>query len=67
MASSSASSQASRSLRQPPVAGCGGSPYIRGGTTEIAKNAFHNVSYFAGTLDDLVAGLGTEVVMAQAR
>jgi rhodanese-related sulfurtransferase len=27
-------------------------------TAELAKNAFHNVAYFAGTLDDLVAGLG---------
>jgi rhodanese-related sulfurtransferase len=33
-------------------------------TTEIAKNAFHNVSYFAGTLDDLVAGLGEQPVVA---
>lgn len=40
---------------------------VRAATAEIAKNAFHNVSYFAGTLDDLVAGLGTQVVVAQAR
>jgi len=33
-------------------------------TTEIAKNAFHNVSFFAGTLDDLVAGLGETTVAA---
>ncbi len=26
--------------------------------TKLAKNAFHNVAFFAGTLDDLVAGLG---------
>jgi rhodanese-related sulfurtransferase len=26
--------------------------------TELAKNAFHNVAYFDGTLDDLVASLG---------
>lgn len=40
---------------------------VRAATAEIAKNAFHNVSFFAGTLDDLVAGLGTQVVVAQAR
>jgi rhodanese-related sulfurtransferase len=39
----------------------------RAATAEIAKNAFHNVSYFAGTLDDLVAGLGERMVVAQAR
>jgi rhodanese-related sulfurtransferase len=33
-------------------------------TTELAKNAFHNVAYFAGTLDDLVAGLGEQPVVA---
>jgi rhodanese-related sulfurtransferase len=33
-------------------------------TTELAKNAFHNVAYFAGTLDDLTAGLGEPVVAA---
>mgnify|MGYP000969141527 CR=1 FL=1 len=33
-------------------------------TTEIAKNAFHNVSYFAGTLDDLMAGLGESPTVA---
>ena len=33
-------------------------------TDELAKNAFHNVSYFAGTLDDLVAGLGEAPVVA---
>jgi rhodanese-related sulfurtransferase len=27
-------------------------------TAELAKNAFHNVAYFPGSLDDLVAGLG---------
>jgi rhodanese-related sulfurtransferase len=32
--------------------------------TELAKNAFHNVSFFAGTLDDLVAGLGESTVTA---
>ncbi len=26
-------------------------------TAELAKNAFHNVAYFSGSLDDLVAGL----------
>lgn len=36
-------------------------------TTEVAKNAFHNVSYFAGTLDDLVAGLGVQPVVALDR
>ena len=36
----------------------------RAATAEIAKNAFHNVSYFAGTLDDLVAGLGEPPVAA---
>ena len=36
-------------------------------TTEIAKNAFPNVSYFAGTLDDLVAGLGEQPTVAVAR
>jgi rhodanese-related sulfurtransferase len=36
-------------------------------TTELAKNAFHNVSYFAGTLDDLVAGLGERPVVALDR
>ena len=39
----------------------------RAATTEIAKNAFHNVSYFAGTLDDLVAGLGEQPAVALAR
>lgn len=33
-------------------------------TTEIAKNAFHNVTYFAGTLGDLTAGLGEVPVVA---
>ncbi len=33
-------------------------------TAELAKNAFHNVAYFAGTLDDLVAGLGEQTVAA---
>jgi rhodanese-related sulfurtransferase len=36
-------------------------------TTELAKNAFHNVGYFAGTLEDLVAGLGEQPVVATAR
>ncbi len=31
---------------------------------ELAKNAFHNVAYFAGTLDDLVATLGEGPVVA---
>ncbi|MDP8923487.1 MAG: rhodanese-like domain-containing protein [Chloroflexota bacterium] len=31
-------------------------------TAELAKNAFHNVAYFAGTLDDLLAGLGEAAV-----
>ena len=39
----------------------------RAATAEIAKNAFHNVSFVAGTLDDLVAGLGEQMVVAQAR
>jgi rhodanese-related sulfurtransferase len=33
-------------------------------TAELAKNAFHNVAFFAGTLDDLVAGLGESTVVA---
>jgi rhodanese-related sulfurtransferase len=33
-------------------------------TTELAKNAFHNVSFFAGTLDDLVAEFGEAPVVA---
>jgi rhodanese-related sulfurtransferase len=36
----------------------------RAATAEIAKNAFHNASFFAGTLDDLVAGLGQSPVVA---
>lgn len=36
----------------------------RAAATEIAKNAFHNVSYFAGTLDDLMAGLGEARITA---
>jgi rhodanese-related sulfurtransferase len=36
----------------------------RAATIEIAKNAFHNASFFAGTLDDLVAGLGESPVVA---
>jgi rhodanese-related sulfurtransferase len=36
----------------------------RAATAEIAKNAFHNVSFFAGTLDDLMAGLAAEPVAA---
>ena len=39
----------------------------RATTQEIAKNAFHNVSYFAGTLDDLVAGLGEQPAVALTR
>jgi len=34
----------------------------RAGAAEIAKNAFHNVSFFAGSLDDLIAGLNETVV-----
>jgi len=33
-------------------------------TNELAKNAFHNVTFFAGPLDDLVAGLGEPTVAA---
>ena len=33
-------------------------------TAELAKNAFHNVAFFAGTLDDLVAGLGEPRIAA---
>lgn len=33
-------------------------------TAELAKNAFHNVSYFDGTLDDLLAALGEAPVVA---
>ncbi|MGE3511805.1 MAG: rhodanese-like domain-containing protein [Vicinamibacterales bacterium] len=33
-------------------------------TVELAKNAFHNVSFFAGTVDDLVAGLGSSGLVA---
>ncbi len=33
-------------------------------TAELAKNAFHNVAYFAGTLDDLVAALHEGSVVA---
>jgi rhodanese-related sulfurtransferase len=39
----------------------------RATTAEIAKNAFHNVSYYAGTLDDLVAGLGEQPAVALGR
>ncbi|MCC7366779.1 MAG: sulfur transferase [Chloroflexi bacterium] len=35
-------------------------------TTELAKNAFHNVAYFSGPLDALAAGLG-ETLVAAAR
>ncbi|MCC6178514.1 MAG: rhodanese-like domain-containing protein [Chloroflexi bacterium] len=31
-------------------------------TAELAKNAFHNVAYFAGSIDDLVAGLAEPAV-----
>jgi rhodanese-related sulfurtransferase len=31
-------------------------------TVELAKNAFHNVAYFPGTLDDLVAASGERLV-----
>jgi rhodanese-related sulfurtransferase len=31
-------------------------------TESIAKNAFHNVAYYPGTLDDLLAGLGEQPV-----
>jgi rhodanese-related sulfurtransferase len=33
-------------------------------TAELAKNAFHNVAFFDGTLDDLLAGLGEPAVVA---
>ncbi len=33
-------------------------------TAELAKNAFHNVAFFGGTLDDLAAGLGESTVIA---
>jgi rhodanese-related sulfurtransferase len=33
-------------------------------TAELAKNAFHNVAYFPGTLEDLVAGIGEGLVAA---
>jgi rhodanese-related sulfurtransferase len=36
-------------------------------TAELAKNAFHNVSCFAGTLDDLKAGLGEQPAVALDR
>jgi rhodanese-related sulfurtransferase len=36
----------------------------RAATAEIAKNAFHNVAFFDGTLDELVAGLGAGAVAA---
>jgi rhodanese-related sulfurtransferase len=36
----------------------------RAAAAETAKNAFHNVSFFAGTLDDLMAGLAEEPVAA---
>jgi len=39
----------------------------RAATQEIAKNAFHNVSYFAGTLDDPAAGLGEPATTAHVR
>jgi rhodanese-related sulfurtransferase len=39
----------------------------RAATAEIAKNAFHNVSYYAGTLEELVAGLGEQPVVGLAR
>jgi rhodanese-related sulfurtransferase len=39
----------------------------RTATAEIAKNAFHNVSYFAGTLEELVAGLGEQPAVGLAR
>jgi rhodanese-related sulfurtransferase len=32
--------------------------------TALAKNAFHNVAFFDGTLEDLVAGLGESMVVA---
>ena len=35
-------------------------------TAELAKNAFHNVAYFPGTLDDLIAATG-EGLVATAR
>ena len=36
----------------------------RAATAELAKNAFHNVNFFAGTLDDLMAGLGQSAPVA---
>lgn len=33
-------------------------------TAELAKNAFHNVAYFAGTLDDMLAVVGEGPVVA---
>jgi rhodanese-related sulfurtransferase len=39
----------------------------RAATAEIAKNAFHNVSYFSGTLEGLVAGLGEQPAVGLTR
>lgn len=39
----------------------------RATTTELAKNAFHNVTFFDGTLDDLMAGLGEQPAVALDR
>jgi rhodanese-related sulfurtransferase len=39
----------------------------RAATAEIAKNAFHNVSYFSGTLDELVAGPGEQPAVGLSR
>jgi rhodanese-related sulfurtransferase len=33
-------------------------------TAELAKNAFHNVAFFGGTLDTLATGLGEEPTLA---
>src|SRR6476659_7055395 len=41
-----------------------GADQARGVTAELAKNAFHNVAFFTGTLDDLVAGLEESTVVA---
>jgi rhodanese-related sulfurtransferase len=40
---------------------------VRAATAEIAKNAFHNVSYFSGTLEELMAGLGEQPAVALDR
>lgn len=42
----------------------GSAEQARAAAAELAKNAFHNVSFFAGALDDLTAGLGESVPVA---